>query len=221
MEGATGAFVPRPFRGPTPVRRRRREQARCPRPPPPSGTGRSGRAGGRLGPSLSGLREPESPLPAFLTSPSPVLRPLRRCPATPPRACATARRAPEKGVRVPSLTVLLFVLNQLEDDVRHLRHKKLLHRETDRVRRARQTGKELRAGGDCDRARHGTTQHGGGSYLLIGEDAEDLAEPVKLFADKPPPALVVPPRPGEAGTAGSDDGVHILVGEKLCEDFFY
>src|SRR5918998_3128377 len=221
MEGATGAFVPRSFRGPTPVRRRRREQARCPRPPPPSGTGRSGRAGGRLRPSLSGLPEPESPLPAFLTSPSPVLRPLRRCSATPPRACATARRAPERGVRVPSLTVLFFVLHQLEDDVWHLRHEELLHREANRVRRARQTGKELRAGGDRDRARQGTTQHGGGSYLLIGEHAEDLAEPVKLFVDQATRDLVGAVPAGDASPAGCDDGVHAVVGEKLREDFFY
>src|SRR5215213_4879586 len=194
------------------ARRRRRGSAPGHPPRPRSGTGCSGRAGGRRGPSSCGFRGRGSPLRGRPARPHRGPRPPRRCPARSATACARAHRPRMIGVLSPSLLAFL-VLAKLEHDVRQLGDEELLHGEPHGVPGTRQARHELGAHGPGDRPTHDR----GGPDLLVGEHPENLTETVELLLDHTLDDLVGGVASRDAGTARRDHGVHLGVGEEVDE----
>src|SRR5215211_5068232 len=194
------------------ARRRRRGSALCRPPRPRSGTGCSGRAGGRRGPSSSGLRGLGSPLRARPARWNRGSRPPRRCPARSPTACARAHLLRMIGVLFPSLPAFLM-LAKLEHDVGQLGDEELFYREPDRVARPWQARHELGAYGSSDRAAHDRC----GPDLLVREHPEDLAETVELLLDHAVDDLVGRVAPGDPGPTRRNNSVHFWIRKQVYE----
>src|SRR5919202_6150441 len=101
------------------------------------------------------------------------------------------------------------MLAELEDDVGYLRHEELLDGEAHGVARPREAGHELRANCAGDAA----AQDGRGPDLLVGEHAEDLAEPVELLLEHAINDLVGRIGSRDARPAGGYDGIGVGAGE--------
>src|SRR5918998_1671626 len=127
--------------------------------------------------------------------------------------CQRASVSGERGSRSIGALPAFLVLAEFEDDVGYLRGEELLDREAHGVAGAREARDELRAYGTGE----SPAQDGRGPDLLVGEHAEDLAEPVELLLEHPIHDLVgrVPSR--DTCAAGGYDGVHVRPGDQLHE----
>src|SRR3712207_174482 len=124
--------------------------------------------------------------------------------------CQRASVSGESGSRSIGALPAFLVLAELEDNVGYLRRQELLDREAYGVAGAREAGHELGPHG----AGEGPAQDGCGPDLLVGEHAEDLAEPLELLLENAVYDLVGRVAGRDARPPGGYDGLHVGAGEQ-------